>query len=115
MKLAVTECVLVWAVCFNAILSIINGHVLALERSHVILSDIAVYAAAFMIMVFNADRKMSPWFLLAYFIILNGLVLSLGNGAFNAKYMRDVLEIPTFIMLGMTYNSKSMTRPVVIL
>jgi putative polymerase len=112
---AITECVLILAVCFNAILSIINGHVLALERGHVIFSEIAVYAAALMIVVFNADRRMLPWFLLAFFIILNGLLLSLGNGAFNAKYMRDVLAIPTFIMLGMTYNSKSLTRPLVIL
>ena len=41
--------------------------------------------------------------------------LCLGNGAFNPKYMRDVLVIPIFIMLGMTYRFGSLTRPVVII
>jgi putative polymerase len=115
MNSAVTDLVLILAVCFNALLSIINGHVVALERTHVILAEIVVYAATLTTVVLNADRKMVPWFLLTLFIILNGLLLSVGNEAFNAKYIRDVLVIPTFIMLGMTYNSRSLTRPVVIL
>ena len=115
MNAAASECVLIFAVCFNALLSIINGHVVALQRAHVILSEIAIYAAALTIVILNADRKMSPWVLLTLFIILNGLLLSLGNGAFNAKYTRDVLVIPTFVMLGMTYHSRSPTRLVVVL
>lgn len=115
MSPAVTECVLILAVCFNAILAMLNGHGVTLQRGHVVFAEIAIYAAALAILVFNADRRMLPWFLLAFFIVLNGLLLSLGNGAFNPKYMRDVLVIPIFIMLGMTYNSQSLTRPIVIL
>jgi putative polymerase len=115
MSPAVTECVLILAVCFNAILAVLNGHGVTLQRGHVVFAEIAIYAAALAILVFNADRRMFPWFLLAFFIVLNGLLLSLGNGAFNPKYMRDVLVIPIFIMLGMTYNSQSLTRPIVIL
>jgi putative polymerase len=115
MSPAVTECVLILAVCFNAILAILNGHGVTLQRGHVAFAEIAIYVAALAILVFNADRRMFPWFILAFFIVLNGLLLSLGNGAFNPKYMRDVLVIPIFIMLGMTYNSQSLTRPIVIL
>jgi putative polymerase len=115
MNPAISECVLILAVCFNAILSVVNGHVAQLQRTHVVVAEIAIYATALAIIFFNADRKMLPWFLLAFFIILQGLLLCLGNGAFNPKYMRDVLVIPTFIMLGMTYGSKNLTRPVVIL
>jgi putative polymerase len=115
MRPAIAECVLILAVCFNAILAILNGHGVTLQRGHVVFAEIAIYAAALAILVFNADRRMLPWFLLAFFIVLNGLLLSLGNGAFDPKYMRDVLVIPIFIMLGMTYNSQSLTRPIVIL
>jgi putative polymerase len=115
MSSAVTECVLIFAVIFNAILSVVNGHVMALDRGFVVLTEIVVYAATLSIVVMNADRKMLPWFLLAFFIVLNGLLLCLGNGAFNPKYMRDVLAIPTFIMLGMSFSSRSLTRPVVLL
>ncbi|MCK1404948.1 hypothetical protein [Bradyrhizobium sp. 76] len=115
MSPAVTEGVLILAVCFNAILAILNGHGVTLQRGHVAFAEIATYAAVLAVLVFNADRRMLPWFLLAFFIVLNGLLLSLGNGAFNPKYMRDVLVIPIFIMLGMTYNAQSLTRPIIIL
>jgi len=112
---AFTEFVLICAVSFNAVLSIANGHGVTLQRGHVVFAEIAIYAAALTIIIFNADRRMFPWFLLMLFIVLNGLLLCLGNGAFNPKYMRDVLAIPTFIMLGMSYKSASLTRAILIL
>src|ERR1700679_1542379 len=104
MSPAITECVLILAVSFNAFLAILNGHGLTLNRGSVVVAEMAIYAATIAILMFNADRRMLPWFLLAVFIVVNGLLLSLGNGAFNPKYMRDVLVIPVFIMLGMTYS-----------
>jgi putative polymerase len=115
MSPAIPQFVLIFAVSFNALLAIANGHGVTLQRGHVVVAEMAVYAAAFGTIFLNADRKMLPWFLLTVFIVLNGLVLGLGNGAFNPKYVRDVLAIPTFIMLGMTYRSQSLTRPIVIL
>jgi putative polymerase len=114
MSPAITECVLILAVSFNAFLAILNGHGLTLNRGSVVVAEMAIYAATIAILMFNADRRMLPWFLLAVFIVVNGLLLSLGNGAFNPKYMRDVLVIPVFIMLGMTYSG-SLARPVIIL
>jgi putative polymerase len=115
MSPAIPEFVLIFAVSFNALLAIANGHGVTLQRGHVVVAEMVVYAAAFGIIFLNADRKMLPWFLLTVFIILNGVVLGLGNGDFNPKYIRDVLAIPTFIMLGMTYRSRSLTRPIIIL
>ena len=115
MSPAIPEFVLILAVCFNAVLAIANGHGVTLQRGHVVAAEIVVYAAAVSVIFLNADRRMLPWFILALFIVLNGLLLGLGNGAFNPKYIRDVLAIPTFIMLGMTYRSQSLTRPIVIL
>jgi putative polymerase len=115
MNVAVTECVLILAVCFNGLLSIINGHGLTLERGHVVLAELAIYGAALGVIIFNADRRMLPWFLLTWYIVLNGLLLSLGNGSFNPKFTRDVLVIPVFIMLGMSYRRSSLLRPILIL
>jgi len=106
--------VLYLAVFFNAVLAVINGHVASLERGHIVVAEMAIYAAALLTVILNADRKMLPWFLLAFFIVLNGFLLALGNGAFNPKFMRDVLVIPIFVMLGMTYRGGSLTRPIVI-
>jgi putative polymerase len=112
---ALSETVLIGAVCFNAILAIINGHIVGLTRSHVVFAEMAIYAGAFTIVLLRADRRMMPWFLLALFMVLLALLLSLGNGSFNAKYLRDVLVIPTFIMLGMTYERESLVKPVLLL
>ncbi|MEK9284923.1 MULTISPECIES: hypothetical protein [unclassified Bradyrhizobium] len=111
MSSALAASVLVCAVCFNAILSIVNGHVVALARVHVVLAEVTIYAGAIAIIVSYADRKMWPWLLLALFIVSTGLLISAGNGAFNAKYVRDVLVIPIFIMLGMTYQGNSFALP----
>lgn len=107
--------VLICAVCFNAFLAIVNGHVVALARVHVVLAEISIYAAAIAIILTHADRKMLPWFLLTLFIVTLGLVIALGNGEFNPKYIRDVLVIPVFIMLGMTYHAHRFTTPFLIL
>ena len=115
MNAAIAENLVILAVCFNALLAVVNGHVVQLDRNIIVLVEIAIYGAALAVIVFNADRKMQPWFLLAFFIVLNAVLLSLGNGNFNAKYPRDVLVIPVFIMLGMTWQPKDPARPIVVL
>jgi putative polymerase len=115
MNSALPGFVLIAAVCFNAILAIINGHFVTLARAHVIFAEIAVYAGALAMIVSRADRRMWPWFLLTVFIILMGLFVSVGSDELNAKYIRDVLVIPIFIMLGMTYRSNTFVRPFSIL
>jgi putative polymerase len=115
MNSALPEFILITAVCFNAILSIVSGHFVTLARTQVILAEVAVYAGALAIIVSRADRRMLPWFLLTLFIVLMGLLVSAGSGELNAKYIRDVLVIPIFIMLGMTYRSNTFVRPFIIL
>jgi putative polymerase len=115
MNTALPEFVLITAVCFNAILSIVSGHVVTLARTQVIFAEVAVYAGALAIIVSRADRRMLPWFLLTLFIILMGLLVSAGSGELNAKYIRDVLVIPIFIMLGMTYRANAFVKPFSIL
>ena len=115
MSLALPELILIAAACFNAVLAVINGHVVGLSRAHVVLAEIAIYATALAVIVFNADRRMWPWFMLTLFILLMGLLIALGNGEFNPKYIRDVLVIPVFIMLGMTYRAGSFVKPFLVL
>ena len=115
MSSALPDLVLIAAVSFNAVLAVINGHVFALARIHVELAEIAVYASAVAIIIVRADRTMWPWFLLTIFIVLMGLLLSLGSGELHAKYIRDVLVIPVFIMLGMTHRSETFVRPFLVL
>ena len=110
-----SNAVLIVAVTFNAALALINAHIVALERTYVVLTEVAVYGAAAAIIFFRVDRRMMPWFLLALATVLLGFLLGLGNGAFNPKFPRDVLVIPVFVMLGMAQGRSSLVRPVLIL
>src|ERR1700761_6186411 len=115
MSPAIPEIIVLVAVCFNAALAIVNGHVVQLNRGIIAFAEVAIYGAAIAVIVLNADRKMQPWFLLALFIVTNALLLSLGNGNFNAKFPRDVLVIPVFVMLGMTWRPANPVRPILVL
>jgi putative polymerase len=115
MNPAIPETIVIVAVCFNALLAIVNGHGVQLNRGTIVFAEIAIYGAALAVIVYNADRKMQPWFLLAFFIVSMAMLLALGNGNFNAKYPRDVLVIPVFVMLGMTWQPKDVARPIVVL
>lgn len=106
------ELILFGAVSFNAILAVINGHVFALQRIHVVLTEVAIYGLAVVVIAFNADRRMRPWLLLSLFIIAFGFLLALANGAFSPKYLRDVLVIPVFVMLGMTCRRATLVKPI---
>src|SRR5260370_3087605 len=85
MSSALPAFILICAVSFNAILSVINGHVITLARGHVVLAEVAVYAGALAIIVFRADREMLPCLLLILFIVLTGLFSSIRNGEFNPR------------------------------
>jgi hypothetical protein len=42
-------------------------------------AEIVICPAALAIIVFNADRRMGPWFLLTLFIILSSFLIGLGT------------------------------------
>ena len=56
-------------ILFSAVLAIVNGHVVALERIHVVAAEIAIYAAALSLVFSDTDRKMMPWLALSCFYL----------------------------------------------
>jgi putative polymerase len=102
------------AVVFNAVLAIVNAHVRPLSPAHVIAAEVAIVAAAHVIALANYKPQMTVWYALSGILVLFALYRSFAFGAIEAKYLRDVLLIPTFVVLGMTFDQRGLTRLVVL-
>lgn len=105
--------VLIGAVAFNAVLAIVNAQVTALTPASAVLAEVALVGAAHALALANYRREMTPWYLLIAFLTIIALLRCLIMGELDVKYLRDLLIIPTFIVLGMTFDPRRLTGVVV--
>lgn len=91
------------AVFFNMVLAFLNANVLAVDRGMVVAVEAVLVAAALGVCVVYANRLMIPWVAVFWVIGIIFVALSVGRQSIEPKYFRDVLLIPTFIALGMTF------------
>jgi putative polymerase len=106
---------LVAAVTFNAVLALINAHVFALSRNHVMLAEAIIICVIVAMIAFRATRPMLRWISLLLIVVGLGIVLGLLNGSIDPKYIRDVVLIPVFILFGMLYARHDILKPVAFL
>ncbi len=103
------------AVLFNAGLAIINAHVTPLSANAVIGAEALLVVAAHAVIFANYRPQMLPWYAMIVIITLFSLERAMVVGNFDPKFMRDVLLIPTFVLLGMTTPPRRLTTLVVVL
>ena len=102
--------ILIMAVFFNAALAIVNGHFAALSGLHVSVFEAAISGLAVAVIALNLRVSMLPWAILFALILLLHFALALANHAFSAKFIRDVIDIPVFVALGMVYARGNIVR-----
>ena len=105
--------IVIGAVVFNAGLAFVNGNVLGLTSAPVIASEILFVGAAHMVALANYKPQMAPWYTLLGMFFAFALIRSIASASFDVKYLRDVMIIPTFVVLGMTFDSRRLGRVVV--
>jgi putative polymerase len=98
------------AIFFNAALAIVNAHFHALSKLDVTLVEAAITSLAILVTTLNFRADMSPWVILLAFFLLLHAVLTLVNEKFIAIYLRDAIDIPIFIALGMVYARGNIVR-----
>jgi putative polymerase len=103
------------AVLFNPFLALVNARVTALGRDHVALVEFLVVAAALGLVALNARRIMLPWIALLAAIVAAGIFFGLINYQMEIRYIRDVLSIPVFILLGMLFVSGNIVRLMIVI
>jgi putative polymerase len=106
--------ILISALSFNAALAIVNAHAVPLTSAFVIACEVAIVIAAHAVALANYRREMGIWYVLAGILVLIALYRALATQQFEAKLLRDVLLIPTFVVLGMSFDARHLTRCVVI-
>jgi putative polymerase len=106
---------LVSAVLFNAALAIINAKVMPLNTSIVIACEVLIVAAAHVLALTQLRTQMLPWYALIFFLMAFALFRWAALGSPEVKYLRDVLLIPTFIILGMTFSRERLPSVLVLL
>lgn len=103
------------AVLFNAGLAIVNGHIMAISAGAVIGTEIAIVAAAHAVILWHYRPQMLPWYGMIIVVVLFALERGMALGAFDPKYVRDVVLIPTFVLLGMTTPKHRLIPLIVVL
>lgn len=109
-KEALSGGILIAAVVFNAALAIVNGHFTALSGLHVSLFEAAISCLALAVIALNLRASMLPWAILFALSLLLHVALALGNHVFNPKIIRDAIDIPVFVALGMVYARGNIVR-----
>lgn len=102
--------ILIAAVFFNAALAIVNAHLQPLSELNVSLAEAAISGLALAVIALNLRASMLPWAILFILSLLLHFVLALANQAFNPKFIRDAIDIPIFIALGMVYARGNIVR-----
>ena len=104
--------IVIGAVCFNAGLAFVNGNVTGLTQAPVVACEILFVGAAHLVALKNYKPQMAPWYALLGLFAAFAVIRSLSSQAFDVKYLRDVMIIPTFVVLGMTFEARRLGRVV---
>ncbi len=88
-------------VLFNPILAIVNAHVRPMNIQTVIACEVLVILAAHAYAVAHVKRQMAIWYAYIVLVVLFGGLRVLATGSLEPKFIRDLMVIPTFVVLGM--------------
>jgi putative polymerase len=102
--------ILIAAVFFNAALAVVNAHFRPLSKTDVTLIEAAITGCAILIIAYNMRADMVPWAMLFVSVLTLHLLMAIANQTFNPKFIRDGIDIPIFIALGIVFSRGNIIR-----
>ena len=96
--------IMIVTLIFNAVLAVINAHVMPVTNGEVIAAELAIFFCCTLLLVLTLSPHDRPWLVLMLSFVGLGLIISLFRDELAAKNIRDVLSIPVFLMLGLRYS-----------
>lgn len=103
------------AVTFNAVLAVVNGHLFPLTPSIVIAVEILLVLTAHVVALLNYQPQMKRWYFLIGILFVIAVIRGIVMESFDPKLFRDVLLIPTFILLGIAFKPRGLPTVIVAL
>ena len=104
----------IWATVFNALLAIANAHGHKLPPAAVIGAESLTTGASLALAALRYRPEMRVWWVMIGVLIMMFSFQSLYLVSLQAKNVRDVLIIPTYILLGIVTPKKYLNRTVCI-
>lgn len=104
--------ILIACIMFNAGLAVVNANIMALTPSVVMLVEGMLTATALAVALLRWRPEMSPILVVMSLIFLFGVVRAIVTGQMQPKYIRDVMIIPVFLLLGMASSERYLVRTV---
>lgn len=104
--------IVIAAILFNAGLAVVNANAMALTPSIVMLVEGMVTATALAVALLRWRPEMAPIVVVMSLIFLFGVVRAISTGELQPKYIRDVMIIPVFLLLGMASSERYLVRTV---
>lgn len=102
------------AVSLNAFLAVINSQLHSLSIYAVIIGELTFVVVAHLIAIRYYKVDMEKWYCLIMVLLLIATIRSFFTSSIEIKYFRDLLIIPTFIVLGMTFDHRSLDRVIAV-
>jgi putative polymerase len=102
--------ILIASMTFNAGLAVVNANVMPLTSPMVMLVEGMITAAALGVAVLRWRPAMAPMLVVMSLIALFGVFRAIVSGEVQAKYIRDVMIIPVFLLLGMASPERYLVR-----
>jgi putative polymerase len=108
-------CMAVVAACtlFNFVLCLVNAQGITLGRGPVVAAEMVLMAIALALIAARWSEPMRPWAYVILLLLTINCLTAAARDAFDPKYLRDVVIIPVYIMLGISCASSNV-RPLVI-
>ncbi|HET6390230.1 polysaccharide biosynthesis protein GumE [Hyphomicrobium sp.] len=104
--------ILIASITFNAGLAIVNANVMALSSSIVMLVEGLLTGAALGVALLRWRPEMAPMIVAMALIFLFGVVRSIATEELQPKYIRDLMIMPVFLLLGMASSKEHLARTV---
>jgi putative polymerase len=102
------------AMGFNAVLAIVNAHVRPLTSAHVMLAEGVLVTIAALVVIRSWHPRMAHGAALIVGLVLFAILRGAITGEVQPKYLRDVLIIPLFMMLGQAFAGGDLMRVVLV-
>jgi putative polymerase len=109
-KLIIVGCVL-----FNYVLCILNAHLISVSDKHVIGAELLLMTAAWGILMWGGKRLQVGWLCLALAFVAIPVFVMILREQPMPKTVRDIVIVPTFVLLGIRYGRCNLSGFVVAL
>lgn len=100
---------------FNFALCFVNTKVAGLSEAHIILAEAAIISATWGVLLMSLRPLDLRWLCFTIAIVLCAILVMILREQVQAKTVRDLIIIPTFVLLGIQYGRHDLSKPLIVL